>query len=285
MSSQQYRSIRQVFPALATQDGAGVSLKRALGQTDGQRMDPYLMMDVFFSDNPQDYIAGFPDHPHRGFETITYMLEGNMLHEDHSGNRGELKTGGIQWMTAGSGIVHSEMPQQVDGEMRGFQIWLNLPRSEKMKPPSYQNFDAEQLPNISLLERGQIILIAGSLTLDGDVYTSPVQAHATQPLIADIRLESHGEVHIPIPAGLNALLYLFEGEIDVGDHTLQFDQTAILSDGDMVHLKADVLGGRVMLLAGKPLNEPIVQYGPFVMNSVEEIKQAIDDYNNGKFTS
>lgn len=285
MSSQQYRSIRQVFPALATQDGAGVSLKRALGQTDSQRMDPYLMMDVFFSDDPQDYIAGFPDHPHRGFETITYMLEGNMLHEDHAGNRGELKTGGIQWMTAGRGIIHSEMPQQVDGEMRGFQIRLNLPRSEKMKPPSYQNFDAEQLPNISLLEQGQIILIAGSLTLDGDTYTSPVQAHATQPLIADIRLEGHGEVHLPIPAGLNALLYLFEGEIDVGDHTLQFDQTAILSDGDMVHLKADVLGGRVMLLAGKPLNEPIVQYGPFVMNSVEEIKQAIDDYNNGEFTA
>ncbi|PHI29113.1 pirin family protein [Budvicia aquatica] len=283
MSSQQYRTVKQILHAQATQDGAGVSLKRALGQTDGQRMDPYLMMDVFFSDNPQDYLAGFPNHPHRGFETITYMLEGNMLHEDHAGNRGELKSGGIQWMTAGKGIIHSEMPQQLDGQMRGFQIWLNLPRAEKMKPASYQNFSAEQLPNISLLESGQIVLIAGTLTIDGETYTSPVQAHVTQPLIADIDLSPHGEIHIPIPAGMNALLFLFEGEIEIDDHTLLFDQTAILSDGDMVHLKADILGGRVMLLAGKPLHEPIVQYGPFVMNTIEEIQQAIDDYNSGQF--
>lgn len=283
MSSQQYRTVKQILHAQATQDGAGVSLKRALGQTDGQRMDPYLMMDVFFSDDPQDYLAGFPNHPHRGFETITYMLEGNMLHEDHAGNRGELKSGGIQWMTAGKGIIHSEMPQQLDGQMRGFQIWLNLPRAEKMKPASYQNFSAEQLPNISLLESGQIVLIAGTLTIDGETYTSPVQAHVTQPLIADIDLSPHGEIHIPIPAGMNALLFLFEGEIEIDDHTLLFDQTAILSDGDMVHLKADILGGRVMLLAGKPLHEPIVQYGPFVMNTIEEIQQAIDDYNSGQF--
>lgn len=283
MSSQQYRTVKQILHAQATQDGAGVSLKRALGQTDGQRMDPYLMMDVFFSDNPQDYLAGFPNHPHRGFETITYMLEGNMLHEDHAGNRGELKSGGIQWMTAGKGIIHSEMPQQLDGQMRGFQIWLNLPRAEKMKPASYQNFSAEELPNISLLESGQIVLIAGTLTIDGETYTSPVQAHVTQPLIADIDLSPHGEIHIPIPAGMNALLFLFEGEIEIDDHTLLFDQTAILSDGDMVHLKADILGGRVMLLAGKPLHEPIVQYGPFVMNTIEEIQQAIDDYNSGQF--
>lgn len=283
MSSQQYRTVKQILHAQATQDGAGVSLKRALGQTDGQRMDPYLMMDVFFSDDPQDYLAGFPNHPHRGFETITYMLEGNMLHEDHAGNRGELKSGGIQWMTAGKGIIHSEMPQQLDGQMRGFQIWLNLPRAEKMKPASYQNFSAEELPNISLLESGQIVLIAGTLTIDGETYTSPVQAHLTQPLIADIDLSPHGEIHIPIPAGMNALLFLFEGEIEIDDHTLLFDQTAILSDGDMVHLKADILGGRVMLLAGKPLHEPIVQYGPFVMNTIEEIQQAIDDYNSGQF--
>ncbi len=283
MSSQQYRTVKQILHAQATQDGAGVSLKRALGQTDGQRMDPYLMMDVFFSDDPQDYLAGFPNHPHRGFETITYMLEGNMLHEDHAGNRGELKSGGIQWMTAGKGIIHSEMPQQLDGQMRGFQIWLNLPRAEKMKPASYQNFSAEELPNISLLESGQIVLIAGTLTIDGETYTSPVQAHVTQPLIADIDLSPHGEIHIPIPAGMNALLFLFEGEIEIDDHTLLFDQTAILSDGDMVHLKADILGGRVMLLAGKPLHEPIVQYGPFVMNTIEEIQQAIDDYNSGQF--
>lgn len=283
MSSQQYRTVKQILHAQATQDGAGVSLKRALGQTDGQRMDPYLMMDVFFSDDPQDYLAGFPNHPHRGFETITYMLEGNMLHEDHAGNRGELKSGGIQWMTAGKGIIHAEMPQQLDGQMRGFQIWLNLPRAEKMKPASYQNFSAEQLPNISLLESGQIVLIAGTLTIDGETYTSPVQAHVTQPLIADIDLSPHGEIHIPIPAGMNALLFLFEGEIEIDDHTLLFDQTALLSDGDMVHLKADILGGRVMLLAGKPLHEPIVQYGPFVMNTIEVIQQAIDDYNSGQF--
>lgn len=278
-----YRTVKQIFHAQATQDGAGVNLKRALGQTNDQRMDPYLMMDVFFSNDPKDYLAGFPDHPHRGFETITYMLEGNMLHKDHSGNRGELKTGDIQWMTAGKGIIHSEMPQQIDGEMRGFQIWLNLPSSEKMKPANYQNFTAEALPNISLLEQGNIILIAGSLTIDSDTYCSPVQAHTTQPLIADINLSPHGEIHIPVPAGLNALLFLFEGEIKVSEHTLQFDQTAVLSDGDMLHLKASILGGRAMLLAGKPLNEPIVQYGPFVMNTVEEIQQAITDYNAGLF--
>ncbi|WP_159565638.1 pirin family protein [Budvicia diplopodorum] len=283
MSNLQYRTVEQIFHAQATEDGAGVSLKRALGQTNDQRMDPYLMMDVFFSDNPEDYLAGFPDHPHRGFETITYMLEGNMLHEDNAGHRGELKTGGIQWMTAGKGIIHSEMPQQLDGQMRGFQIWLNLPKVEKMKPASYQNFTAEELPNISLLENGQIVLIAGSLTMDGETYSSPVQAHVTQPLIADIDLSPHGEIHIPIPAGLNALLFLFEGEIEVDDHTLQFDQTAVLTDGNMLHLKADVLGGRAMLLAGKPLNEPVVQYGPFVMNTIEEIQQAIHDYNSGQF--
>lgn len=277
------RTVKQIFHAQATQDGAGVKLKRALGQTNDRRMDPYLMMDVFSSNDPKEYLAGFPTHPHRGFETITYMLEGNMLHEDHIGHRGELKTGGIQWMTAGKGIIHSEMPQQLNGEMRGFQIWLNLPSGEKMKPASYQNFTAEELPNISLLGQGQIVLIAGSLIMNGNTYTSPVQAHATQPLIADIDLSPHAEIYIPVPAGLNALLFLFDGEIEVDKHTLQFDQTAILNDGDMLHLKADLLGGRAMLLAGKPLNEPIVQYGPFVMNTVEEIQQAMADYNSGQF--
>lgn len=278
-----FRQIAAVFPAMPTQDGAGVSLKRALGQSDRQRMDPYLMMDVFFSNDPKDYLAGFPSHPHRGFETITYMLEGNMLHEDHAGHRGELKTGGIQWMTAGKGIIHSEMPQQVDGAMRGFQIWLNLPAAEKMKAPAYQNIEAANLPKIPLAQGGEITLIAGTLELGETHYQSPVQASATRPLIADIRLEAGEAVELPIPEELNALLFLFEGEAEVEGQKLNFDQSALLTAGNTLRLKAGERGGRAMLLAGKPLNEPVVQYGPFVMNSVEEIRQAIDDYNSGRF--
>lgn len=281
--STSFRQIAAVFPAMPTQDGAGVSLKRALGQSDRQRMDPYLMMDVFFSNDPKDYLAGFPSHPHRGFETITYMLEGNMLHEDHAGHRGELKTGGIQWMTAGKGIIHSEMPQQVDGAMRGFQIWLNLPSAEKMKAPAYQNIEAANLPKIPLAQGGEIVLIAGQLELDGKRYQSPVQASVTRPLIADIRLEAGEEVELPISEALNALLFLFEGEAEVEGKKLNFDQSALLTSGNSLRLKAGERGGRAMLLAGKPLNEPVVQYGPFVMNSVEEIRQAIDDYNSGRF--
>ncbi|WP_347253360.1 pirin family protein [Leminorella grimontii] len=278
-----FRQIAAVFPAMPTQDGAGVSLKRALGQSDRQRMDPYLMMDVFFSSDPKDYLAGFPSHPHRGFETITYMLEGNMLHEDHAGHRGELKTGGIQWMTAGKGIIHSEMPQQVDGAMRGFQIWLNLPSAEKMKAPAYQNIEAANLPKVPLAQGGEITLIAGQLELGGMRYQSPVQASATRPLIADIRLEAGETVELPISEELNALLFLFEGEAEVEGKKLNFDQSALLTAGNALRLKAGERGGRAMLLAGKPLNEPVVQYGPFVMNSVEEIRQAIDDYNSGRF--
>lgn len=285
MNTLKQRDITRIIPALSTQDGAGVKLKRALGQDQSadSRLDPYLMMDVFFSDNPQDYIAGFPSHPHRGFETVTYMLEGHMLHEDHLGNKGDLNTGGIQWMTAGRGVIHSEMPQQTDGRMRGFQIWLNLPREEKMKPAAYQNFSAAQLPVISLEQRGHIVLIAGSLTLDTRTYSSPVQSKRTQPLIADIVLEPDAQVSIPITGELNALLYGYEGDISVNGQRLPPDSSAVLGNGECITLKAGDRGGRAMLLAGKPLNEPVVQYGPFVMNTVEEIQQAIDDYTQGRF--
>lgn len=284
MHNLKQRSITRVIPAVATQDGAGVKLKRALGQSQSadSRLDPYLMMDVFFSDNPDDYIAGFPSHPHRGFETITYMLEGHMLHRDHLGHQGDLKTGGIQWMTAGRGVIHSEMPQQTDGRMRGFQIWLNLPREEKMKPAAYQNFSADQLPVIHT-GAGRVVLIAGSLTLAGETYRSPVQASRTQPLIADIAPEPGAELVLPIINGLNAMLYGFEGEISVNGQTLPADSSAVLGDGDYVTLKSGPQGGRAMLLAGKPLHEPVVQYGPFVMNTADEIREAIDDYNAGRF--
>lgn len=285
VSELKQRTITRLLSAVATEDGAGVKLKRALGQRQSaeSRLDPYLMMDVFFSDNPDDYIAGFPSHPHRGFETITYMLEGHMLHQDHMGNKGDLKTGGIQWMSAGRGVIHSEIPQQTDGRMRGFQIWLNLPKEEKMKPAAYQNFDADQLPGIELTNGSRIILIAGSLTLEDHIYSSPVQSSRTQPLIADLQLAPDSEMLLPIAAGLNALLYSFEGELSVNGQRLPFDSSAILSDGDFVTLKAGPQGGRAMLLAGKPLNEPVVQYGPFVMNTEQEIRAAIDDYNRGTF--
>lgn len=285
MSELKLRTFMRSIPAVATEDGAGVKLKRALGQnqSESSRLDPYLMMDVFFSNNPDDYIAGFPAHPHRGFETITYMLEGHMLHEDHMGNKGDLTTGGIQWMTAGRGIIHSEMPQQTDGKMRGFQIWLNLPKEEKMKKPSYQNFKANELPSIRLKEGGNIVLIAGTLDLEGKTLHSPVQATRTRPLIADLSLEPNSELQLPIEASLQAMLYAFEGELNINGDTLQFDSSAILSDGDYIRIKAGPKGGRAMLLAGKPLNEPVVQYGPFVMNSIDEINQAISDYNEDRF--
>lgn len=275
------RTLQRVIPSVAASDGAGVKLRRSLGSGQFARHDPWLMLDEFYSDDPKDYLAGFPNHPHRGFETITYMLDGHMRHEDSSGNRGDLGPGDVQWMTAARGIIHSEMPQQAEGRMRGFQIWLNLPAKEKMKPAAYRDIKGDSIPVVSR-EGAKVKVIAGSF----GGKTGPIHGLSTEPLILDLRLEPGASLEVPVSAGHNAFLYAYEGEARVGSEKKAIPHRAagLLSDGDGVRLEAAGQGARVMLLAAKPIGEPIVQYGPFVMNSREEIEQAILDYQSGELT-
>ncbi|MGX5658248.1 pirin family protein [Castellaniella ginsengisoli] len=283
------RAVTRILPAQPTQDGAGVKLLRALGQQRQYRMDPFLMLDAFSSDDPDDYIAGFPPHPHRGFETVTYIVDGHMRHRDHLGNEGDLKAGGVQWMTAGRGIVHEEMPQQENGLLRGFQIWLNLPAADKMQPAHYRDIPADALATAELPEGGFIKLIAGIIPWATCPLRGPGQANpATQPLIADIRVMAGQPVDIPVPATHQVLLYVFEGRLDAGGRAVEPGHTVWFgTQGDILHIASAPEGAdgvRVLLLAGKPLNEPIVQYGPFVMNTPEEIEQALRDYRDGVLT-
>jgi redox-sensitive bicupin YhaK (pirin superfamily) len=282
------RTLQRVIEGLATSDGAGVKLRRSLGQGQGSRLDPFLMLDEFSSDNPGDYIAGFPPHPHRGFETVTYMLDGHMRHEDHLGNVGELKSGGVQWMTAGRGIVHSEMPQQEEGRMRGFQLWINLPAKEKMKPASYRDIPPSEIPVAALPDGGKAKVIAGSLDIDGRTVAGPIQGLSTEPLYVDIELPAGAVFSHPLDSHLNAFIYVYEGSVKIGDadapRPLKSQSAGFLSPGDHVEVRADAGGARFLLLAGRPLKEPVVQYGPFVMNTVEEIEQAIRDFQSGNFT-
>ncbi|MDV2078574.1 pirin family protein [Marinobacter xestospongiae] len=278
------RTIKQQIAALATSDGAGVRIKRSLGQSQAVRMDPLLMLDEFGSEQAADYIAGFPAHPHRGFETVTYMLEGHMLHEDHLGNRGNLQTGGVQWMTAGRGIIHSEMPQQEKGLMRGFQLWLNLPAAEKMKPAGYRDIQADEIPTLEL-PGATIKLIAGSLTLAGERHQGAVVGGSTCPLYLDLTLPPNGNLTLPVEPALNAMVYLYQGQASVAGEALQTSAASLLSEGDQLTVSAGGDGARVLLIAGKPIGEPIVQYGPFVMNSRDEIEQALQDYRNGQLTA
>ncbi len=283
-----FRSLKQAIPALATSDGAGVSIKRSLGQQQSVRMDPFLMLDEFGSDQPQDYIAGFPAHPHRGFETVTYMIEGHMLHEDHLGNRGNLRNGGVQWMTAGRGIVHSEMPQQESGTMRGFQLWLNLPATEKMKPAGYQDIQPEDIPAFNP-PGATVKLIAGELETEGGRMTGAVTGGSTHPIYADLQLDAGAELSLPVPESHNALLYLYDGQAELvtaNERTpLQTSAASVLAEGDNIRVAAGTHGARLLLIAGVPIGEPIVQYGPFVMNTREEIEQALRDYQGGRLTA
>ncbi len=279
------RSLKQIIPALETSDGAGVRIKRSIGQQQNIRLDPFLMLDEFGSAEAADYIAGFPSHPHRGFETVTYMIEGHMLHEDHLGNRGDLRNGGVQWMTAGRGIIHSEMPQQEEGVMRGFQLWLNLPAAEKMTEAGYRDIQPEEIPEI-VFEGGKVKLIAGNMEIEGQLHEGAVADRSTQPVYADIHLESGASVTLPVPEGHNAMLYLYEGTASLVDNALQRSAANILGDnGDRIALTAGESGARLLLIAGKPLGEPVVQYGPFVMNTQEEIEQTLRDYRDGRLTA
>lgn len=274
------RSVIRYWRALDASDGAGVKLKRALGASAEVRMDPFLMLDAFASDNPDDYIAGFPAHPHRGFETVTYIIDGHMQHKDHLGNQGDLQTGGVQWMTAGRGIIHEEMPQQQNGLLRGFQIWLNLPAQDKMQPAHYTDVPASAMPWQALEAGGEIKLIAGVAEHNRLLADAK---RVTAPIIADVKLAS-GEEVLTLPEAHQALVYVLEGEVSIGGQRLTETATALLSEGESLVVHADQ-PARMLLLAGAPLNEPVVQYGPFVMNTVEEINQAITDYRNGTLTA
>jgi redox-sensitive bicupin YhaK (pirin superfamily) len=287
------RTLTHVIPSIATSDGAGVKLRRSLGSQRGVHVDPFLMLDEFYSDNPDDYIAGFPAHPHRGFETVTYMLDGHMRHEDHLGHRGDLGPGGVQWMTAARGIIHSEMPQQSAGRMRGFQLWLNLPSREKMKPAGYRDIPATDIPAVSLAAGGIAKVIAGTLRVDGAATEGPVNGASaplsTDPLYADVHLPAGAIFEAPLTAGHNAFLYAYEGSAGIGAPgavgPLPHRAAGVLSDGDTLRLQAGPDGVRFLLLAARPLREPVVQYGPFVMNTREEIEQAVVDYRDGRLAA
>ena len=282
------RALVNTIESVATSDGAGVKLRRSLGNRQNLRLDPFLMLDEFFSDDPNDYIAGFPPHPHRGFETVTYMLDGHMRHEDHLGNVGDLKSGGVQWMSAGRGIVHSEMPQQTQGRVRGFQLWINLPAKEKMKPASYRDIDAREIPLVKLLGGGQVKVIAGTLELDGQRTLGPIQGLSTDPLYIDVELPAHAVFSHPVAETYNCFVYPYEGNLFIGPEdgarTLKRQSAGLLSSGERIRIAAGAAGARFLLLAGRPLLEPIVQYGPFVMNTREEVEQAMRDYQSGALT-
>ncbi|WP_255987627.1 pirin family protein [Chitinolyticbacter albus] len=275
------REIERIVNGMPTSDGAGVKLTRVLTHDLQRRLDPFLMLDAFRSDNADDYIAGFPDHPHRGFETVTYMLAGRMRHRDNAGNEGLLQNGGVQWMTAGRGIVHSELPEQEDGLMEGFQLWVNLPGKTKMTAPGYRDIPAADIPEFALAGGGALKLIAGKLGSEEGAVTRP----DTEPLYLDLTIPAGGVYAVAIPAGHNAFVYVYRGALTAGDlaRPVRDKQMGVLNnEGDGVSLRA-AEETRLILVAGKPLREPIAQWGPFVMNSREEIEQAVDDFHNGRF--
>ena len=271
------RRIRQLVPAFEVTEGAGVTVHRSIGTPALKNLDPFLMLDHFGSDDPDEYIAGFPEHPHRGFITFTYMLDGHMEHRDSMGNRGDLKAGGAQWMKAASGVIHSEMPQQTDGLMRGFQLWINLPASEKLSDPAYQEFSAAAIPEVELAQ-GRVRVLAGEFDGTRGVIDDP----ATEVLYLDVRLAADARFSLPLEAARNAFVYVFEGSARLAGDALATHTLAVLGTGDMVEIAAGEGGARFILVAGRPLGEPVVQYGPFVMNTREEIEQAFADYRDGR---
>ncbi len=291
MSSPNFQggSVEHQVIGQATRDGDGVKLTRVLTQAHQGRLDPFLMLDNFGSDDPNDYGGGFPDHPHRGFETVTYMIAGRMRHRDSAGNEGLLQNGGVQWMTAGRGVVHSEMPEQEEGVMEGFQLWLNLASHQKMCPPAYQDIQSEKIPELSLTSGVSLRVIAGkSHGVEGAV-NRPAKLFPTQALYLDIHFDQAAHFQQSIPAEHNAFLYVYRGSAKVvsenQETSIGLHRMAILrNEGSGVEISA-AAGSKVLLIAGKPLNEPIAQYGPFVMNTREELIQAVDDFREGLYNS
>ncbi|HEY0587702.1 MAG TPA: pirin family protein [Pseudoduganella sp.] len=276
----QTRTVERIIRGQAVMDGAGVKINRVLTQPLQRRLDPFLMLDNFGSEQANDYIAGFPDHPHRGFETVTYMLTGRMRHRDSAGNEGLLASGGVQWMTAGRGVIHSEMPEQSEGLMEGFQLWLNLPAKDKMQQPWYKDFQAGEIPVVNTENGATVRVIAG----ESQGVAGAVQREATEPLYIDVELPAGEVFSQAIRAGHNAFIYTYRGEVTVDGKAVPAQSMAILANNagaDGVTIKAGP-DSRFILLSGKPLNEPIVQYGPFVMNSQAEIFQAVEDFRAGR---
>ncbi|HVM82545.1 MAG TPA: pirin family protein [Candidatus Binatia bacterium] len=272
------RRVVAVIRGIPTSDGAGVKLTRVIGQRALPDLDPFLMLDEFGSEKGADYIGGFPDHPHRGFETVTYMLDGRMRHGDNQGHSGLLVSGSVQWMTAGRGIVHSEMPEQEDGLMRGFQLWVNLPAKDKMCAPRYQEFAPEKIPVATPAPGVTVKVIAGDVA----GVKGPIGGVATDPTYLDITLEKGASFTQALPKDYNAFAYVFEGKAMMGVKEIEKSQLAVLSQGERFAVTADEESARLILVAGRPLREPVAKYGPFVMNTAEEIHQAIADYQAGR---
>jgi redox-sensitive bicupin YhaK (pirin superfamily) len=277
------RSVEQLIAGQPTSDGAGVKLTRVLPQPLQRRLDPFLLLDAFGTDDPQDYIGGFPDHPHRGFETVTYMIAGRMRHRDSAGHEGLLQNGGVQWMTAGRGVVHSELPEQEDGRMEGFQLWLNLAGKDKMRTPWYRDIQSAEIPEFTTADGVKVRVIAGrSHGIDG-----AMQRDVTEPLYLDLEIPAGASFTQALLPSHNAFAYVYRGGLQIGDTQVPVQRMAILAndaDSDGVVLKA-AAATRALLISGKPLREPIAQYGPFVMNTKDEILQAVQDYQSGKFAA
>lgn len=271
------RRIQQQIKAMAVSEGAGVTVHRTIGTPALKNLDPFLMLDHFGSNDPDEYIAGFPEHPHRGFVTLTYMLDGHMEHRDSMGNQGDLRAGGAQWMKAASGVIHSEMPRQTQGLMRGFQLWINLPAAEKMSDPAYQEFAPEAIPEV-LGDGTRVRVLAGQYAGQRGVIVDP----HTELLYLDIRLRPNQTFTAPLPASHRAFIYAYEGKIELDAAALAQHSLTVLGQGESVQLQAGADGASLILVAARPLGEPIVQYGPFVMNTRDEIEQAMRDYRDGR---
>ncbi len=283
MSTQTAVRVLRTIEGSPTSDGAGVRLTRVIGGSALPDLDPFLLLDEFGTDKAEDYLAGFPSHPHRGFETVTYMLDGRMRHKDNHGNEGLLTPGSVQWMTAGRGLVHSEMPEQESGRMRGFQLWVNLPARDKMTAPKYQEFAPERIPQVTPVAGVTVKIIAGEV----DGTHGPIVQPATDPVYLDITLDAGAAWDYVLPDGHNVFAYVFEGDLQVGAgddaRPVAAQQMAVLGGGNALHLAAGSAGARLILVAGRPLREPVMRHGPFVMNTRQELMQAFVDFQEGRF--
>ena len=275
------RLIERIWKSRKVTDGEGVKINRNIVGENLTIFDPFLMLDEIYSDNPEDYIGGFPEHPHRGFETVTYMLAGKMRHTDHLGNEGMLEPGGVQWMTAGRGVLHSEMPMQKSGQLHGFQIWINLSSSEKMRDPDYQDIPKDSIPVVKISKNSLVKTISGDLILDGRRISGPVAGVNVEPDIFDVSLDNDSLV-LPAKTEKSALIYVYEGCVSVGDRNIQSQEMGLLSGGDCVVVSSEVTS-RFLFLSAIPLKEPIASWGPFVMNTFDEVDKAIEDFKSGKF--
>ena len=273
------RRVSRVVTGMETTDGAGVRLSRVIGGARLPQLDPFLLLDHFRSDDPQDYIGGFPSHPHRGFETVTYLLEGRVRHRDNAGHSGVIESGGVQWMTAGRGVVHSEMPEQEEGRLAGLQLWINLPAANKMSPPRYQEFAREEIPEEQREEGVKVRVIAGTSSRGT---RGPVTGLITPATYMDVSLPAGSRFSEPLPAQLNGFVYLIEGGLEIAGTPIGSGSLAVLGEGGRLEIEARQ-ESRLLLVAGRPLQEPVARRGPFVMNNEAELQQAFRDYQEGRF--